>query len=83
MATKQGLADVDNLKFAGYKLTLGNFGKINGTTKIVIDAETIQDESGNKNLETTIPVGNPEWVETGDDSKNPIYPAFRDSMMII
>ena len=81
LATKQGLADVDNLKFVGYKLTLGNFGTINGATKVVIDAGTIQDESGNKNIETTIPVGNPEWVETGDNSANPIYPAFRNNIV--
>ena len=81
LATKQQLADVDNLKFVGYKLTLGNFNKINGVTKIVIDAGTIQDESGNKNIETTIFVGNPEWVESGDSSTNPIYPAFRDSIV--
>ena len=81
LATKQGLADVDNLKFVGYKLTLGNFGKINGVTKVVIDAGTIEDESGNKNIETPIPVGNPEWVENGDDSENPIYPAFRNNIV--
>ena len=81
LATKQKLADVDNLKFVGYKLTLGNFNKINGVTKIVIDAGTIQDESGNKNIETTIFVGNPEWVESGDSTTNPIYPAFRDSIV--
>ena len=81
LATKQGLADVDNLKFVGYKLTLGNFGKINGVTKVVIDAGTIEDESGNKNIETSIPVGNPEWVENGDDSENPIYPAFRNNIV--
>ena len=81
LARKQGLADVNNLKLIGYKLTLGNFGKINGATKVVIDAGTIQDESGNKNIETTIPVGNSEWVEVGDSSANPIYPAFRDSIV--
>ena len=81
LATKQGLADVDNLKFVGYKLTLGNFEKINGVTKVVIDAGTIEDESGNKNIETSIPVGNPEWVEVGDNSTNPIYPAFRNNIV--
>ena len=81
LATQQGLADVDNLKFVGYKLTLGNFGKINGVTKVVIDAGTIADESGNKNIETPIPVGNPEWVENGDDSENPNYPAFRNNIV--
>ena len=81
LATKQGLADVDNVKLIGYKLTLGNFGKINGVTKIVIDAGTIVDNSGNVNLETTILVGNKEWVEKGDSSTNQKYPAFRDSIV--
>ena len=81
LATKQGLADVDNLKFVGYKLTLGNFGKINGFTKVVIDAGTIADESGNKNIETPILVGNPEWVEVDDNSTNPIYPAFKNNIV--
>ena len=81
LATKQGLADINNLKFTGYKLTLGNFGTINGVTKIVIDAGTIQDESGNKNIETTINVGNIEWIETGDSSTNQKYPAFRNSIV--
>ena len=81
LATKQGLADVNNLKFVGYKLTLGNFGKINGVTKVVIDAGTIEDESGNRNIETPILVGNPEWVEVGDNSTNPIYPAFRNNIV--
>ena len=81
LATKQGLADTDNLKFVGYKLTLGNFGTINGVTKVVIDEGTILDKSGNKNLETTIPVGNPEWVENGDSSANPIYTAFRENIV--
>ena len=81
LATKQGLADINNLKFTGYKLTLGNFGTINGVTKIVIDAGTIQDESGNKNIETTINVGNIEWIENGDSSTNQKYPAFRNSIV--
>ena len=81
LATEQGLADVDNVKLIGYKLTLGNFGKINGVTKIVIDAGTIVDNSGNVNLETTILVGNKEWVEKGDSSTNQKYPAFRDSIV--
>ncbi len=81
LATKQGLPDVNNVKLIGYKLTLGNFGKINGVTKIVIDAGTIVDNSGNVNLETTILVGNKEWVEKGDSSTNQKYPAFRDSIV--
>lgn len=81
LATEQGLADVDNVKLIGYKLTLGNFGKINGVTKIVIDAGTIVDNSGNVNLETTILVGNKEWVEKGDSSTNQKYPAFRNSIV--
>ena len=81
LATKQGLADVNNQKFVGYKLTLGNFGKINGVTKVVIEEGTIEDESGNKNIETTIPVGNSEWIEDGDSSTNQKYPAFRNSIV--
>ena len=81
LATKQNLADLENIKLIGYKVTLGNFGNISGTTKIVIEAGTIEDESGNTNIETTIPVGNPEWTETGDDSTNPLYPAFRDNIV--
>ena len=81
LAVKQNLADIDNIKLIGYKVTLGNFGNISGTTKIVIETGTIEDESGNTNLETTIPVGNPEWTEEGDDSTNPIYPAFRNNIV--
>ena len=81
LAVKQNLADIDNIKLIGYKVTLGNFGNISGNTKIVIETGTIEDESGNTNLETTIPVGNPEWTEEGDDSTNPIYPAFRNNIV--
>lgn len=81
LATKQGLPDVNNVKLIGYKLTLGNFGKINGVTKIVIDAGTIVDNSNNVNTTTTILVGNKEWVEKGDSSTNQKYPAFRDSIV--
>ena len=64
-----------------YKLTLGDYGELSGATKVVLDAETITDTSGNFNIETEIPVGNPEWVEEGDDPENPIYTAFRNNIV--
>ena len=64
-----------------YKLTLGDYGELSGATKVVLDAETITDTSGNTNIETEIPVGNPEWVEEGDDPENPIYTAFRNNIV--
>ena len=64
-----------------YKLTLGDYGELSGATKVVLDAETITDISGNTNIETEIPVGNPEWVEEGDDPENPIYTAFRNNIV--
>ena len=81
LAVKQKLEDVQNLKLVGYKLTLGNFGKINGETKITIDAGTIFDESDNTNIKTEIPVGNPEWVEVGDSADNPKYLGFRNNII--
>ena len=64
-----------------YKLTLGDYGELSGATKVVLDGETITDISGNTNIETEIPVGNPEWVEEGDDPENPIYTAFRNNIV--
>ena len=64
-----------------YKLTLGDYGELSGATKVVLDAETITDTSGNTNIETEIPVGNPEWVEEGDNPANPIYTAFRNNIV--
>ena len=64
-----------------YKLTLGDYGELSGATKVVLDAETITDTSGNTNIETEIPVGNPDWVEEGDDPENPIYTAFRNHIV--
>ena len=70
----------------GYTLTLGNFGETNGETKIVIAAGTIEDKSGNKNIETTIPVGNVIWKEANEplsesDTGYPRYHAFRDDIV--
>lgn len=67
----------------GYTLTLGNFGKYDGKVTIKIDSDTIKDTSGIGNKETDIEVGNPNWVETdiNDDSTNPKYTAFRNSIV--
>ena len=64
-----------------YQLTLGDYGELSGATKVVLDAGTVTDTSGNTNIETEIPVGNPEWVEEGDDPENPIYTAFRNNIV--
>ena len=70
----------------GYTLTLGNFGELNGETKIVIEAGTITDLSGNRNRETTIPVGNISWKEANEplqesDTGYPRYHAFREDIV--
>ena len=81
-ATKTGLSDVK----VGYTVTLSKFEKISGVTKIVIDAGTIKDTSGNVNLETTINAGNIIWVEENEplqetDANYPRYPAFRSDIV--
>ena len=67
----------------GYTLTLGNFGTHDGKVTIKIDSDTIKDTSGIGNKETDIEVGNTNWVETdiNDDSTNPKYTAFRNSIV--
>lgn len=55
-----------------YKLTLGNFGQYDGVTKISLKEGSIRDLSGNKNEETFINVGNPDWK---DDE------AFKDNVV--
>ena len=64
-----------------YRIKLGNFEENCGITKIRLAEGTIVDESENGNIETDIEVGNPEWVEEGDDSANPKYTAFRESIV--
>ena len=46
-----------------YKLTLGNFGQYDGVTKIGLKEGSIRDSSGNKNEQTFINVGNPDWKD--------------------
>ena len=77
LATNAGLDGAT----VGYKLTLSTFGELNGVTKIVISADTLEDQSGNKNEPTTILVGNTKWTETGDNSTTPRYPAFRQDIV--
>ena len=76
-AQEKGIGDIG----VAYKLVLGDYGELSGATKVVLDAGTITDTSGNVNLETEIPVGNPDWVEEGDDPENPIYTAFRNNIV--
>ena len=83
-------ADLGNAKLediaVGYTLTLGDFADISGVTKIVIQAGTITDTSGNTNIETTIPVGNINWKEENEpleetDADYPRYSAFRQDIV--
>ena len=78
----------NNLTAVGviYKLTLSNFGTISGQTKVVLNADTIEDTSGNKNTPKTIEVGNVTWEETNEplesgDAGYPRYPAFRNDIV--
>lgn len=64
-----------------YKLTLKDYNELSGATKVIIDAGTIKDNSGNENLETEIPAGNTTWTEEGDNAENPRYPAFRNDIV--
>ena len=78
-------ANIEDVK-VGYTLTLGNFENISGVTKIVIEPGTITDQSGNVNIETTIPVGNINWVENNEplqetDENYPRYSAFRNDIV--
>ena len=76
-AQEKGIGDIG----VAYKLVLGDYGELSGATKVVLSAGTITDISGNTNIETEIPVGNPDWVEEGDDPANPIYTAFRNNIV--
>ena len=51
-----------------YKLILGNFGTNDREVKISVDEGTLLDTSGNKNEETIIYAGNPDWKD--DDGFN-------------
>ena len=65
--------------YAMYRIELSNFKEYNGKTQVIIAANTLEDSSGNKNISTTIDVGNPNWVEQGDTEK--IYTAFKNSVV--
>ena len=59
---------------------------ISGNTKVVINPNTIEDASGNKNTITTINVGNVSWVEDNEplettDPDYPRYDAFRGNVV--
>lgn len=62
-----------------YKLVLSNFENYSGKVKITLDTNTLYDTSGNTNKETTLDVGNSEWVEEGDTNKE--YTAFKNSVV--
>ena len=86
LAEDESLANYDDVK-VGYTLTLTGFGDISGKVKVKIADETIEDQSGNKNMNTDpIFAGNIQWVENNEplESSNENYPrydAFREDVV--
>ena len=63
LQTATGIPNKAEVK-AGYVLTLGSIGNINGETKVIIDENTLWDfPADNKNKAETIWAGNIKWVE--------------------
>ena len=74
------LGSLDNTALE-YEIQLHNFGNYEGEISIDVVAETLEDQSGNRNtIFENKKIGNANWVEANDDTGNK-YPAFRNSIV--